>query len=231
MKERERQDPRTVIASWTWDTAGGGHPIRTTSRIGFRGSHDPGYGHREAYPQRGAVPTLRIPALAGVQIDSRHYWDVSYSYRRPDFLGFSSVMVNAAIRNIFDTYPDPITQSRPTSRTWTTSWSVDTDQAKRLALGDRFATQTPRLWRGVFFALMKRQRSATLCRIAAAVTGRTQVSYDLVIRNGTMVTEPVAPARPADIGVSGDRIVAVARWTARAPTRSMPRARPSRRAS
>ena len=43
-------------------------------------------------------------------IDSRHYWDVSYSYRRPDFMGFGAVTVNAAIRNVFDTYPDPITQ-------------------------------------------------------------------------------------------------------------------------
>ena len=40
------------------------------------------------------------------KIDSRHYWDTSYTYRRPDTLGFSEMTVNVAVRNIFDTYPD-----------------------------------------------------------------------------------------------------------------------------
>lgn len=40
------------------------------------------------------------------KIDSRHYWDASYTYRRPDTLGFSEMQVNVAVRNLFDTYPD-----------------------------------------------------------------------------------------------------------------------------
>ncbi|MCY4094201.1 MAG: TonB-dependent receptor, partial [Gammaproteobacteria bacterium] len=40
------------------------------------------------------------------KIDSRHYWDMSYTYRRPDTLGFSEMTLNVAVRNIFDTYPD-----------------------------------------------------------------------------------------------------------------------------
>ena len=40
------------------------------------------------------------------KINSRHYWDVSYTYSRPDTLGFSEMQVNMAVRNIFDTYPD-----------------------------------------------------------------------------------------------------------------------------
>ena len=41
--------------------------------------------------------------------DSRHYWDLSYSYYRPDFMGFGYARFNVAVRNIFDTYPDPMT--------------------------------------------------------------------------------------------------------------------------
>ncbi len=40
------------------------------------------------------------------RIDSRHYWDVSYTYRRPDVLGFGYVSANLAMRNIFNTKPD-----------------------------------------------------------------------------------------------------------------------------
>ena len=50
-----------------------------------------------------------------------------------------------------------------------------------------------------------------MLRFAACISraGEHQVSYDLVIRNGTIVDGTGAAARPADIGVSGDRIVAV----------------------
>ena len=40
------------------------------------------------------------------KIDSRHYWDMSYNYRRPDTLGFSEMVANVGVRNLFDTYPD-----------------------------------------------------------------------------------------------------------------------------
>ena len=42
------------------------------------------------------------------RIDSRAYWDLSYTYNRPDFLGFGYVSLNLAMRNLFDTYPDPM---------------------------------------------------------------------------------------------------------------------------
>ncbi|MDE0423162.1 MAG: TonB-dependent receptor [Gammaproteobacteria bacterium] len=42
------------------------------------------------------------------KIDSRHYWDISYTYNRPDFMGFGYVSLNVAMRNLFDTYPDPM---------------------------------------------------------------------------------------------------------------------------
>ena len=41
-------------------------------------------------------------------IDSQHYWDLSYTYVRPDVMGLGYMSVNVAVRNIFDTYPDPI---------------------------------------------------------------------------------------------------------------------------
>ena len=40
------------------------------------------------------------------RIDSRHYWDVSYTYTRPDVFGLGYVAMNLAMRNIFDTKPD-----------------------------------------------------------------------------------------------------------------------------
>ena len=42
------------------------------------------------------------------KVDSRHYWDISYSYNRPDFLGLGYISVNLAMRNIFGTMPDPM---------------------------------------------------------------------------------------------------------------------------
>ena len=40
------------------------------------------------------------------RIDSRHYWDLSYTYRRNDVFGLGFVSANLAMRNIFDTKPD-----------------------------------------------------------------------------------------------------------------------------
>ena len=42
------------------------------------------------------------------RIDSRHYWDASYTYTRPDVLGLGYVAMNVSMRNIFDTKPDPM---------------------------------------------------------------------------------------------------------------------------
>ena len=111
MKERERQDPRTVIASWTWDTGGGraSYPHHVPYR-GYEEVTIPGTDIVKRIPNEEQSQRCAFQPWPVCKIDSRHYWDISYSYRRPDFLGFSSVMVNAAIRNVFDTYPDPITQ-------------------------------------------------------------------------------------------------------------------------
>ena len=40
------------------------------------------------------------------RIDSRHYWDLSYTYNRPDVFGLGYVSANVAMRNIFNTMPD-----------------------------------------------------------------------------------------------------------------------------
>ncbi len=41
-------------------------------------------------------------------IDSRAYWDVSYTYTRPDVMSLGYVSLNMAMRNIFNSNPDPI---------------------------------------------------------------------------------------------------------------------------
>ena len=41
-------------------------------------------------------------------IDSRHYWDLSYTYTRPDVMSLGYVSVNLSVRNVLDNYPDPI---------------------------------------------------------------------------------------------------------------------------
>ena len=41
-------------------------------------------------------------------IDSAAYWDLSYTYTRPDVLGFGYMSMNVAMRNIFNSNPDPI---------------------------------------------------------------------------------------------------------------------------
>ena len=40
------------------------------------------------------------------RIDSRHYWDLSYTYNQPDVFGLGYVQANVAMRNIFNTMPD-----------------------------------------------------------------------------------------------------------------------------
>ena len=44
-------------------------------------------------------------------IDSRHYWNMTYSYTHYDWMGFESVNITFAVRNIFDTYPDAFNDS------------------------------------------------------------------------------------------------------------------------
>ncbi len=40
------------------------------------------------------------------RIESRAYWDVSYTYRQPDVLGFGYLAANVAIRNVFNSNPN-----------------------------------------------------------------------------------------------------------------------------
>ena len=39
------------------------------------------------------------------KIDARAYWDLSYTYRRPDVFGFGYMAANVAMRNLFNAEP------------------------------------------------------------------------------------------------------------------------------
>ncbi len=115
-KEREAQDPRQVIPSWTWSNLG----AILDDPLGSYPHHVPYQGYTEVTIP-GTEITKRIPNEVEAQrcayqpwpvcdIDSRHYWDVSYTYRRPDVFGLRALSASFSVRNVFDTYPDPITQ-------------------------------------------------------------------------------------------------------------------------
>ena len=109
LKEREAQDYRDVILPWHWrniaDTAS--YPHYTP----FHGFTEVTVGDKTKYiPNEPQSERCAYQPWPVCKLDSRHYWDVAYTYRRPDVLGLSAITVNAAIRNVFDTYPDPITQ-------------------------------------------------------------------------------------------------------------------------
>ena len=109
-KERERLDPRTVIPSWTWDTGGrSSYPHHVPYR-GFEEVTVPGTDIVKRIPNEEQSQRCAFQPWPVCEIDSRHYWDIAYTYRRPDVLGLQALTVNVAIRNVFDTYPDPITQ-------------------------------------------------------------------------------------------------------------------------
>ena len=109
-KERERLDPRTVIPSWTWDTGGrSSYPHHVPYR-GFEEVTVPGTDIVKRIPNERQSQRCAFQPWPVCEIDSRHYWDIAYTYRRPDVLGLQALTVNVAIRNVFDTYPDPITQ-------------------------------------------------------------------------------------------------------------------------
>ena len=110
-KERERLDPRTVIPSWTWDIGGGrsSYPHHVPYR-GFEEVTIPGTDIVKRIPNERQSQRCAFQPWPVCEIDSRHYWDIAYTYRRPDVLGLQALTVNVAIRNVFDTYPDPITQ-------------------------------------------------------------------------------------------------------------------------
>ena len=41
------------------------------------------------------------------------------------------------------------------------------------------------------------------------IIGGIRVEFDLIIKNGSVIDGTGAPARPADVGITGDRIVAI----------------------
>lgn len=63
-------------------------------------------GQQDRYPL-GVQPCAHEQTNRACQIDSNHYWNLSYSYSVPDLFSFSEVHMNFAIRNLFDTFPDP----------------------------------------------------------------------------------------------------------------------------
>ena len=59
-----------------------------------------GWTEKEACSDQDRNPYCRI--------DSRHYWDISYSYTKTDVFGLGFVSFNFSVRNLFDTFPDPM---------------------------------------------------------------------------------------------------------------------------
>ena len=109
-KEREALDPRQVIPAWTWNTGGrSSYPHHVPYR-GFTEVTIPGTDIVKQIPNEEQSQRCAFQPWPVCDIDSRHYWDIAYTYRRPDIFGLRALTVNAAIRNVFDTYPDPITQ-------------------------------------------------------------------------------------------------------------------------
>ena len=100
--EREAQDPRTLIPSWTYNAVGDG----TLAYPHFVPAYGDGLSAANI-PQGERCAYQPWPTC---DIDSRMYWDATYSYRRTDVFGLGTMTLTASVRNIFDTYPDPITQ-------------------------------------------------------------------------------------------------------------------------
>ena len=92
---RWHDEVNDTLASWD-PVVGAGHDV---SGIWVNGRQDQGnLTNDDVCADQDRNPHCRI--------DSRHYWDVSYTYRRPDVLGLGYVEANLAMRNIFNTKPD-----------------------------------------------------------------------------------------------------------------------------
>ena len=108
MLARDAQDPRTVVPAWTWDGVGEAGGIYDTglNNHGYphfvRGVQNPNDTPQSEKCAYQPWPVCKLPAEA--------YWDLSYSYRTTDVFGLSSMTFNVGIRNIFDNYPQAITQ-------------------------------------------------------------------------------------------------------------------------
>lgn len=91
---RWHDEVKDTLASWD-PVRGAGH--RPTPWINFRQDHDD-LTNDDVCADQDRNPHCRI--------DSRHYWDLSYTYNRPDVFGLGYVAANVAMRNIFNTMPD-----------------------------------------------------------------------------------------------------------------------------
>lgn len=61
---------------------------------------------------KAAIPERQRCSLQPSQVcntDAEAYWDVSYTYDWPDFMGLGSLNLNVAVRNVFDNLPKPQT--------------------------------------------------------------------------------------------------------------------------
>ena len=92
---RWHDEVNDTLASWD-PVVSAGHDVGT---IWVNGRQDQGdLTNNDVCADQDRNPQCRI--------DSRHYWDVSYTYRRNDVLGLGYVSTNLAMRNIFNTKPD-----------------------------------------------------------------------------------------------------------------------------
>lgn len=97
---RDKLDPRELIPRWNYDSLSDG----TTQYPHFV---QPGVSSPDEIPQSERCAYQPWPTC---EINSRMYWDFTYSYRKADVLGVGTMTLTASVRNLFDTYPDAITQ-------------------------------------------------------------------------------------------------------------------------
>ena len=90
-----------VIASWSEivDRFGPPHSANNPHLEHDHGMDTTNWTEANACTDQDRNPYCKIPARA--------YWDVSYTYQAPDLFGFGYVAANVAIRNIFESNPDP----------------------------------------------------------------------------------------------------------------------------
>ena len=99
---RNEQDPRDLVPSWTYNVAGD----NTQAYPHFV----PAYGDGTSPDQIPQSERCAYQPWPNCEIDSKAYWDATYSYRTTDVFGLSTMTLTASVRNVFDTYPEVITQ-------------------------------------------------------------------------------------------------------------------------
>jgi outer membrane receptor protein involved in Fe transport len=99
---RWHQEITDLIASWDEIVAryGPAHSEGNPYLSHDHGMHTANWVEADACTDQDRNPYCKV--------DSRAYWDVSYTYQQPDVLGFGYVAGNIAIRNIFESNPKAI---------------------------------------------------------------------------------------------------------------------------